>query len=162
MKIKFHSNENIKWHIFMNIYLLDEHRLQSSSTYVHACFFHPSTRCQSRCLFLVSLLPVCKILRSFVWCSQRFSPRVEELKCFLFWDCWTGSSSPIKTNRFWLSWSGTMVGCGARTHAHTLSLPVLSLTSLNWREDWLQFESRIQSGLIKFDISLSTSTVSRS
>jgi hypothetical protein len=37
---------------------------------------------------------------------------------------------------------------------------VLSLTSLNWREDWLQLESGIQSGIIKFDISLSTSTVS--
>ncbi len=162
MKTKFHSNENIKWHTFMNTYWMTQ----------TPEFINPRTR-----MFFSSIYPLSKalsflgepvaclqIFRSFVCCSQSFSQRVEELKCFLFWDCWTGNSSPIKADRFWLSWSGTMVSCGARTHTHThtLSLPVLSRTSLNWREDWLQFESGIQSGIIKFDIALSTSTVSGS
>jgi len=133
-------------------------RLQSSSTHVHACFFHPSTRCQSRCLFLVSLLPVCKFSH-LSFAALKVSLR--ELKCFfvlglLEGKFFTDQDEPIlielvgNHGKLW----------GTHTHTHSLSLPVLSLTSLNWREDWLQLESGIQSGIIKFDISPSTSTVS--
>jgi hypothetical protein len=142
---------------YFHEYLLDDPDSRvHQATYTHGFFIH---------------LPVVKVAVFSWWACCLFANfhifrfllskfLSESWSVFLFWDCWRGNSSPIKTNRFWLSWSGTMVSCGARTHTHTLSLPVLSLTSLNWREDWLQLESGIQSGIIKFDISLSTSTVS--
>lgn len=71
-------------------------------------FIKPRTR-----MFFSSIYPLSKslsflgepvaclqIFTSSVCRSQSFSQRVEELKCFLFRDSWTGNSSPIKADRF--------------------------------------------------------------
>jgi hypothetical protein len=104
---------------YFHEYLLDDPDSRvHQATYTHVFFIH---------------LPVVKVAVFSWWACCLFTDfqifrlllskfLSESWSVFLFWDCWRGNSSPIKTNRFWLSWSGTMVSCGAHTHTHTLSL----------------------------------------
>jgi len=147
---------------YFHEYLLDDPDSRvHQATYTHVFFIH---------------LPVVKVAVFSWWACCLFTDfQIFRLLLSKFlWESWRVEVffvSGLLDGKFFTDQGGPFLvelvgnhGKLWRTHAHThtLSPPVLSLTSLNWREDWLQFESGIQSGIIKFDISLSTSTVSGS